>query len=256
MTLRYSARRRLTAIFIYMIDKIILICATGRSGSTTIQRIINTIPNSNMCGENLGAINDLLKFYLNIKTATLHYIPNNKNDSDYNSLIESGIKPSWYNSYNYDEIKNEVKLLIAKMFKKSQETTLWGFKENRWGEWQDPYYNGKVPLVAAFKELFPQTKVIINISEDVDKQSDSGRWSAKHGGKERAKNYLSKLNSQLLKFYGDNKNYCYLFTFEKILNLNSIKNMFNFIGCQDSYDEEKIKKVLCDRLKFFKPHYN
>lgn len=35
-----------------MDDKIILICATGRSGSTTIQRLINTIPNSNICGEN------------------------------------------------------------------------------------------------------------------------------------------------------------------------------------------------------------
>ncbi len=36
-----------------MDDKIVLICATGRSGSTTMQRIINTIPNSNICGENL-----------------------------------------------------------------------------------------------------------------------------------------------------------------------------------------------------------
>lgn len=35
-----------------MNDKIVLICATGRSGSTTMQRLINTIPNSNICGEN------------------------------------------------------------------------------------------------------------------------------------------------------------------------------------------------------------
>ena len=45
-------------------DKIVLICATGRSGSTTLQRIINTIPNSNICGENHGAINSLLEFYI------------------------------------------------------------------------------------------------------------------------------------------------------------------------------------------------
>jgi hypothetical protein len=43
--------------------KFILICATGRSGSTTIQRIVNSLPNSNICGENFGAVNDLLKFY-------------------------------------------------------------------------------------------------------------------------------------------------------------------------------------------------
>ena len=50
-----------------MDDNIVLICATGRSGSTTMQRIINTIPNSNICGENFGAINSLLDFYRKIQ---------------------------------------------------------------------------------------------------------------------------------------------------------------------------------------------
>ena len=31
--------------------KFILICATGRSGSTTLQRIINSIPDANITGE-------------------------------------------------------------------------------------------------------------------------------------------------------------------------------------------------------------
>ena len=55
-------------------DKIVLICATGRSGSTTLQRIINTIPNSNICGENFGAINSLLEFYRRIKSSSVEYI--------------------------------------------------------------------------------------------------------------------------------------------------------------------------------------
>lgn len=42
--------------------KFILICAKGRSGSTTLQRIINTIEESNINGENWGAINKLIKF--------------------------------------------------------------------------------------------------------------------------------------------------------------------------------------------------
>ena len=51
-------------------DKIVLLCCVGRSGSTTLQRIINTIPNSNICGENYAAILDLLRFYKNIQ---FHY---------------------------------------------------------------------------------------------------------------------------------------------------------------------------------------
>jgi len=58
-----------------MEDKIVLICATGRSGSTTMQRLINTIPNSNICGENHGAINSLLDFYIKIKTTSLQQTP-------------------------------------------------------------------------------------------------------------------------------------------------------------------------------------
>ena len=56
-------------------DKIVLICATGRSGSTTLQRIVNIIPNSNICGENFGAVNSLLEFYKRIKTTTFEYVP-------------------------------------------------------------------------------------------------------------------------------------------------------------------------------------
>jgi len=62
-----------------MDDKIVLICATGRSGSTTMQRIINTIPNSNICGENYGAINSLLEFYRRVKYSTENYIPGHFN---------------------------------------------------------------------------------------------------------------------------------------------------------------------------------
>ena len=48
-----------------MDDKVVIICATGRSGSTTMLRLLNTIPNSNICGENNGAIINLLEFYKN-----------------------------------------------------------------------------------------------------------------------------------------------------------------------------------------------
>ena len=51
----------------FMPDKIILVCAVARSGSTTLQLLLNTIPNSNICGENNGAISHLLEFYKQIK---------------------------------------------------------------------------------------------------------------------------------------------------------------------------------------------
>ena len=70
-----------------MVDKIVLICATGRSGSTTMQRIINTIPNSNICGENYGAINSLLEFYRRIKKSTTIQIPGRLHPIQYDEMI-------------------------------------------------------------------------------------------------------------------------------------------------------------------------
>ena len=107
-----------------MDDKIILICATGRSGSTTIQRIINTIPNSNICGENYGAINSLLEFYRRIKTTTTDYVPGHLKPASLEDIISKNVKPSWYNSYNYVQIIHMIRSLIINMFKKSNTLIL------------------------------------------------------------------------------------------------------------------------------------
>ena len=50
-----------------MVTKFIIICATGRSGSTTLQRIVNTIKDSNISGESWSTIINLLECYHNIK---------------------------------------------------------------------------------------------------------------------------------------------------------------------------------------------
>ena len=47
--------------------KFIIIASTGKSGSTLLQRIINTIPNSNITGEKDGAIINILKSYKSLK---------------------------------------------------------------------------------------------------------------------------------------------------------------------------------------------
>ena len=75
-----------------MDDKILLICATGRSGSTSMQRIINTIPNSNICGENFGAINSLLEFYRRIKESSTTKIPGRFRPASYENILEQNIK--------------------------------------------------------------------------------------------------------------------------------------------------------------------
>jgi hypothetical protein len=221
-----------------MDDKIILICATGRSGSTTLQRILNTIPNSNICGENYGAINSLLEFYRRIKYASTNYIPGFLQPTSYEELIEKNVKPAWYNSYHYQQIVQLIKITIVNMFKNKETTNIWGCKEIR-------YDSGNITYIKDFKELFPQTKVIIQIRENIQAQSQSS-WFKKD---KNAIPFLKKTSNELIEFYSQNKEWCYLTSFEKMFQINNLKNLFQFIGCGENFKENEIKEILQKNLK-------
>jgi hypothetical protein len=215
-----------------------VICATGRSGSTTMQRLINTIPNSNICGENYGAINSLLEFYKRIKTTTKDNIPGNLKPYTFEYTVGKNIKPSWYNSYDFNQIVHMIKIMIINMFKNSEKTDLWGFKEIR-------YYSGDIEYIKEFKELFPQTRVIIQIRENLSIQSKSG-W---HKENPNSFNCLKKNTEELVNFALTNKEWCYLTTFERMFDRNNLKNIFLFISCEEKYDENKITEVLNNNIE-------
>jgi hypothetical protein len=219
-------------------DKIVLICATGRSGSTTLQRIINTIPNSNICGENYGALNSLLQFYERLHISCINYIPGHYKPATYEDIINKNIKPSWYNSYQMIEIETKIRDLIIAMFKKDSKTNVWGFKEIR-------YDNINLNLLKYFKQLFPQTKVIIQIRENIKAQSQSS-W---HKNDKNALKYLQKMNEQFYKFYNQNKEWCYFTTFERMFDKENLQNIFSFIDCRENYDVNIVNEILINNIK-------
>jgi hypothetical protein len=221
-------------------DKIVLLCCVGRSGSTSLQRIINTIPNSNICGENHAAILDLLRFYQNIKKTTFDQVVGGKRPVDYNFLIDKKVKPAWYNSYNYDEIVNMIKFLIMRMFKDKKETTLWGFKEIR-------YAGENINLIEEFKELFPQTKVVILIRENVAQQAKSAWFK----DDPNSINVIKKQSKNLIEFYTKHKDYVFFLTFERMFNKANIQDLFHFIGCGEHFDENKVIEVLTNKIETY-----
>jgi hypothetical protein len=221
-----------------MDDKIVLICATGRSGSTTMQRLLNTIPNSNICGENFGAINSLLEFYRRIKNTTANYIPGNLTPFTYDYLIKKNVKPSWYNSYNFNNMVQMIRMTIINMFKNKESTNVWGFKEIR-------YDSGNIDYIKDFKELFPQTKVIIQFRENIQAQSKSG-WFKEE---KNAVAFLNKTTKQLINFAMQNKEWCYLSSFERMFDKTNLQNIFTFIDCGEKYNDKEIDDILKNNIK-------
>jgi len=218
-------------------DKIVLICATGRSGSTTLQLILNTIPNSNICGENNGAINSLLEFYKQIKysnkmvNSEFHKL-NNTDKKDISKIVERGLKPAWYNSFEIEQVKQTIRTMIITMFKKNDTTNVWGFKEIR--------YNGKLELLKEFRELFPQTKVIFNIRLNLQKQCKSSWFKKDPNALEK----IIKETNEIVAFWKNNRDFCFLNMLEKMYNKQHMMQLFQFIGCPEHFNEDKIKKLL------------
>ena len=204
--------------------KFILICATGRSASTTLQRIINTIEESNINGENWGAINQLLESYMSIKKTNKWII---------HRYVEgkTKIKPAWYNCYNFENVKNNIKNTILSIITNDNSKKVIGFKEIR-------YYT-KIYLIDYFIELFPNTKVICHIDDDINRQCKSGWWSID------SKKHIEKHNNQLINYSKSNEN-CYLSYMKNLFIIDEIKKMFEFLG--EELDEEKYNYILNNNL--------
>ena len=204
--------------------KFILICATGRSGSTTLQRIINTIEESNINGENWGAINNLLECYMNIKKTNKYLI---------SSYVEgkTKIKPSFYNCYDFENVKNNIKNTIFSIITNDNSKKVIGFKEIR--------YYGKLYLIDHFIELFPNTKVICHIDDNIDRQCTSGWWQ------ENSKEHLTEYNNQLIKYSKSNKN-CYLSYMKNLFNIEEMKKMFVFL--EEELNEKDYNYIINNRL--------
>ena len=210
--------------------KFILIIGTGRSGSTLLQRIINTIPNTNICGENYGALFNLLQFYYNLKLTKEKSIKEQKFTKSYDKLISLKIKPSWYNYFNIDIIKNKIKNIIIDMFYK-KDCKIIGCKTIRFNK-------NNLFLMDLFLELFPNTKIICHYRENINDQSKSSWWS---NYIKKSKIKLKNLNNLLINYSKKNSS-SYIFTFNKIFNIDEIKNLFRFL--EEDLDENKYKEQI------------
>lgn len=212
-------------------EEVILLCCTGRSGSTTMMRILNTLPDSNICGENWGALTPLLQFWKsvnNIIDDPQHF------GVSYTEMIVQEIKPCWYNSFDKEMVQTHLKTLIRSLFQKNNITSrVWGCKEIR-------YMMGEIELMPVMRELFPSLRVIVHLREDVHAQAKSGWWADQKNASEK----LAVVNDKMRKFQEENPDFVYLSTFDTMLNLDSHRSLFAFLGHSEDFNEETVRTIL------------
>tara|TARA_B100000674_G_scaffold324397_1_gene270425 strand:- start:377 stop:1048 length:672 start_codon:yes stop_codon:yes gene_type:complete len=222
--------------------KFIIIASTGKSGSTLLQRIINTIPNSNITGEKDGAIINILKSYKSLKLCFRgnlkdincnHLIKNNKKIfKNYDNFIKNNIKPCWYNSFDFIEVKKKIRKLIISILDNNENNIILGYKEIRFLE--------NIEIIDEFIELFPNTKVICHIRKDVKKQSNISWWNVTENAETKLNNY----NNIHIK-YAKSRGF-YISYFEDLFTFNKVKKIFKYIG--ENINKTDYKKVIEKRF--------
>ena len=190
----------------------IIIAATGRSGSTTMQRIVSTIPDSNINGENANFIGSLLHAYKSLKKTEqmLHY---------------SSYKPCWENNFVFKEFKYNLKKIIYDFLYVKYKKVL-GFKEIRFF---------KLDLLDEFIELFPNTKIILHCKENTYSQTHSE--SKANWLKPEDEEILKRRNAEMKAKQLSNPVNYYYSSFENMFDVKQMEKLFNFLG----YEIDKVK---------------
>ena len=195
----------------------IIIAATGRSGSTTMQRIVSTIPDSNINGENANFIGSLLNAYKSLKKTEQMSQISRDNYSSY--------KPCWENNFVFEEFKYNLKKIIYDFLYVKYKKIL-GFKEIRFF---------KLDLLDEFIELFPNTKIILHCKENTYSQTHSE--SKANWLKPEDEEILKRRNAEMKAKQLSNPVNYYYSSFENMFDVKQMEKLFNFLG----YEIDKVK---------------
>jgi len=207
----------------------ILIITYGRSGSTLLQNIFNSIKGCLIRGENYNFCFHLFESY--------NAIVNAKNRQDITNIPTN----PWYGSSLLNEkifadrVKSLVKELLLADKINDKNITCYGFKEIR-------YINHTTMLnsyLEFLEKIFPNVAFVFN-TRNIDDVVKSAWWAEKKT--EEVRKNISDLESLFIQ-YGKQHENCFHITYEDIISKSGrLPDMFQFLGAK--YDPREIDKVL------------
>lgn len=157
----------------------LLIVAYGRSGSTLLQGLLNSIPGYLVRGENRQAVHRLFEFHQILVTEKgIH--------ADDEVL---GPQHAWYGIDEFPEplsISSLRHVVLGTVLRPDGDTRVLGFKEIRW--WQDEWE----PYFDFLDRLFPGFRIIINTREH-DDVARSKWWAHRDDPHEMLERYEQRL---------------------------------------------------------------
>ena len=219
----------------------IFLLGSGRSGTTLLQKILNSADDVMIWGEHGGFLKQIAQAYFhNTENPNVNGQIFEKNavakdpNLDFNRSMLTKIGYSWMNWYGRREVAANFAGLIESFFHPpGMEKRHWGFKEIRYG--------GDDRTIELLAELFPTARFVFIARNPVDviaSQAALG-WGSKTalstGWKLLAEAWAVK-NRGLLEFERANEERTHFVRFESLISKDSgaIEDLFEWLGFQTS----------------------
>mgnify|MGYP001283379441 CR=1 FL=1 len=103
---------------------------------------------------------------------------------------------------------------------------------------RSPYFHSQFDPDNPDYESFPNTKFILHIDDNLDRQSKSAWWQ---GNVEKSKEYLRKTNIDLINYSKKDKD-CYLSYMKNLFKIDEVKKIFEFLD--ETFDEEEYNQII------------
>ncbi|NEO58232.1 MAG: sulfotransferase [Okeania sp. SIO3B5] len=224
----------------------VFIIAQGRSGSTLLLRLLNSVDGYNICGENYNAISSLSYFYQALVKTQKQSPKNQHRFCTYEELSSRDVTYKdysgfeWYNVYDIKLLEDRLASLIYEMFNPpNSKFRVWGFKEIRIGGGNAYFVNFSWNL-DFLKNLFPKAKFIFN-TRNLGDLLKSGWWKEQP---ERSKKILENQYNLFMEYNYKNPEYTYHMTYKDIVNCtDNLKNMYSDF-LLEPFDESQYKDVM------------
>lgn len=212
----------------------------GRSGSTLLQRVLNSIDGCVVRGENNNALFHIFRCLSNLESAKEQFGIGKGPIEGLSSEVDNN---PWFgiSSIDLDSFKKDLILSFVKNVIRAPEGCVaYGFKEIRYLDhpsFMDEYLN-------FIKNSFSNPCFIFNI-RDWDDVCKSGFW--KNRDSDALKEKLSQFEATMDKFSLENENRCIVLNYnEYVDNPECLKSLFDFL--EVDFDEPSIMQIFSHRL--------
>ena len=207
--------------------KYVFVVAPGRSGSTLVQTVLNSIDGWKILGENWGSLQGLIASFNGTQITRIH------------ELAEVPHNHPWFGSTDVevnDYVTSLASTFTRHVLRPDRSTRVIGLKEIRW-EWQDLTQN-----LRDTQTIFPNARFVLNVRNPAD-VAKSGWWRESEDSINQVSGIVQAIENTSQELREDS----FLLRYEEYTSdAASLRALFEWLG--EVWDETRIREILAHKL--------